>query len=119
MQNPAIFTDPEKFVPDRFIKNGEFVNDVRVCVFSLGLRNCVGKQLAISEYFIFAADKCVPNGAAELEGSADVRGAVRGRARHGAQVPRTRTYAAHIIFPLAFFLGTFFVLVALLDGFLP
>ena len=56
MHNPEIFPDPQNFIPDRFIKNGEFVNDVRVCVFSLGLRNCVGKQLAISEYFIFSVD---------------------------------------------------------------
>jgi len=56
MHNPENFPDPEKFIPDRFITDGEFVNDVRVCVFSLGLRNCVGKQLAVSEYFIFSAD---------------------------------------------------------------
>ena len=52
----------------------------------------------------------VPNGAAELEGFPDVRGAVRGR--HGCPAD-----AAHIIFfadvhgrPLGFFYGKFLVL---------
>ena len=56
MHNPSNFPEPQKFIPDRFIKNGAFENDVKVCGFSLGLRNCIGKQLAIEEYFIFASN---------------------------------------------------------------
>ena len=44
MHNPKIFPEPEIFKPDRFVVNGEFNNDIRVCPFSLGLRNCIGKQ---------------------------------------------------------------------------
>ena len=56
MMDPVHFPDPAKFIPDRFIReDGTFFNDPRVCVFSIGLRNCVGKQLAIAEYFHFSA----------------------------------------------------------------
>ena len=56
MNNPKYFKDPEKFIPDRFVKNGKFEKDIRVCPFSLGLRNCIGKQLARSEYFKFTIE---------------------------------------------------------------
>ena len=56
MHNPANFPEPEKFIPDRFYKNGEFINDVKVVSFSIGLRNCIGKQIAIDEYFIFTTN---------------------------------------------------------------
>ena len=55
MHNPLYFKDPEKFNPDRFISSGKFVRDPKVCVFSTGLRNCVGKKLAQMEFFSFAA----------------------------------------------------------------
>ncbi|CAG5085168.1 Oidioi.mRNA.OKI2018_I69.PAR.g10827.t1.cds [Oikopleura dioica] len=55
MHDPKNFREPSKFIPDRFIdENGEFVNDPKVCGFSVGLRNCIGKSLAIEEYFVFA-----------------------------------------------------------------
>ena len=54
--NPANFPQPDKFIPDRFLKNGEYVHDMRVCSFSVGLRNCIGKQIAIEEQFIFATN---------------------------------------------------------------
>ena len=38
MHDPANFKDPEKFNPDRFIQNGKFVRDKRVCIFSVGNR---------------------------------------------------------------------------------
>jgi len=57
MMNPAHFPDPENFIPDRFIQpDGTFFNDPHVCSFSIGLRNCVGKQLAMEEYFHFSAE---------------------------------------------------------------
>jgi cytochrome P450 len=56
MHDPKNFPDPDQFIPDRFMRNEVFKNDVRVCRFSLGLRNCIGKLLAIEEYFIFASN---------------------------------------------------------------
>jgi len=32
------------------------VNDIRVIAFGLGLRNCIGKQIAADQYFIFATN---------------------------------------------------------------
>ncbi|CBY23488.1 unnamed protein product [Oikopleura dioica] len=54
MRDPKNFDNPSKFIPDRFIKDGRFENDPKVCGFSVGLRNCIGKSLAIEEYFAFA-----------------------------------------------------------------
>jgi len=56
MHNPKNYPEPEMFKPDRFLKDGEFIHDPKVCPFSLGLRNCIGKKLARLEYFTFAAD---------------------------------------------------------------
>ena len=55
MHDSKHFKNPENFNPDRFIKDGNFVRDPRVCVFSSGLRNCVGKKLAQQEFFSFAS----------------------------------------------------------------
>ena len=55
MHDSKHFKQPENFNPDRFIKDEKFVRDPRVCVFSSGLRNCVGKKLAQQEFFSFAA----------------------------------------------------------------
>jgi len=56
MMNPKYFKNPDIFIPDRFLKDDKFCRDLRVCAFSVGLRNCVGKQLADEEYFQFAAE---------------------------------------------------------------
>ena len=57
MHNPENFRNPENFDPERFLdENGRFQTDVRVCPFSVGLRNCIGKQLANEQYFMFAAE---------------------------------------------------------------
>ena len=56
MHDPKNFDEPDRFIPDRFFKNGQFVNDIRVVTFSIGLRNCIGKQIAIDEYFVFATN---------------------------------------------------------------
>ena len=53
MHDPANFDSPDQFNPSRF--NGRFVRDPRVCIFSTGLRNCIGKKLAQVEFFSFAA----------------------------------------------------------------
>lgn len=56
MLDPKNFEDPHQFKPDRFLDtNGQFKLDIRVCPFSVGLRNCIGKELAREQYFTFAA----------------------------------------------------------------
>ena len=56
MHDAKHFSQPQIFNPNRFINEGKFVKDPRVCVFSTGLRNCVGKKLAQIELFTFAAN---------------------------------------------------------------
>ena len=53
--DPKHFDEPEKFNPNRFLKDGKFQRDPRVCVFGTGLRSCIGKKLAQQECFSFAA----------------------------------------------------------------
>ena len=55
MHDGSHFHQPDEFKPERFIEKGIFVRDPRVCNFSVGLRNCVGKKLAQVEFFSFAA----------------------------------------------------------------
>ena len=56
MHNAVYFPEPEQFKPERFLKHGNtFVNDPRVCNFSLGKRNCVGKHIAQTFYFEIVA----------------------------------------------------------------
>ena len=54
MRDPKIFANPSEFIPDRFMKDRQFENDPKVCGFSVGRRNCIGKSPAIEEYFTFA-----------------------------------------------------------------
>ena len=102
MHNPIDFPQPEVFKPERFLVNGQFQEkfatsknlnqglakskqlelragdelvkkkNPKVCPFSLGLRNCVGKRLAQMEYFSFSAQlihkfKITSNGKIDLE----------------------------------------------------
>jgi len=72
MHNPIDFPQPEIFKPERFLVNGQFQKNPKVCPFSLGLRNCVGKRLAQMEYFSFSAQlihkfKITSNGKIDLE----------------------------------------------------
>jgi len=55
MHDPNNFKNPSEFNPERFLKNGRFKRDKKVCPFSTGLRKCLGKQLAQTELFVFAA----------------------------------------------------------------
>jgi len=77
MNDPRNFQDPKAFNPRRFIQDGKFVKDVRVCPFSVGLRNCIGKQLARSEYFKFSAEIIKKFQLLKTEGSMEP-------AKHGA-----------------------------------
>ena len=56
MMDPKNFENSHQFKPDRFLDgNGHYKVDIRVCPFSMGLRNCIGQELARQQYFTFAA----------------------------------------------------------------
>jgi cytochrome P450 len=44
--NPAYFTQPDDFIPERWLGDPIFANDERQAVqpFSVGPRNCIGKK---------------------------------------------------------------------------
>ena len=50
--NPELFPNPDQFDPERFLKNGKFVNDERVIAFSVGKRQCPGQTLAERELLL-------------------------------------------------------------------
>jgi cytochrome P450 len=53
-RNPKYWTDPEKFVPDRFLKaNLEKVKQKAYYPFGLGPRLCIGNNFAMAEMTIF------------------------------------------------------------------
>ena len=56
MRDPKNFANPSKFIPDRFMKDGQFENDPKVCGFSVGLRNCIGKSDVLSVTWNFSLD---------------------------------------------------------------
>jgi len=53
--NPMHYSEPEKFVPERWVQGGSNEKDVTYH-FSSGPRNCIGKQLALIESKIFVAE---------------------------------------------------------------
>ena len=54
MHDPENFPDPEKFDPDRFIdQDGQFVSNPKVIPFSIGKRDCLGKNMAEQQLFLF------------------------------------------------------------------
>ena len=55
-RNPDVFPDPDSFKPDRFLENGKFVKNEQNIVFSIGKRDCLGKSLALIEFFLFFAN---------------------------------------------------------------
>jgi len=54
--NPMYNAEPEKFVPERWLKGGLKENKVMAYSFSSGPRNCIGKQLALIEGKVFVAE---------------------------------------------------------------
>ncbi|KAI0330457.1 cytochrome P450 [Cubamyces sp. BRFM 1775] len=55
LHDPATYKDPERFLPDRFMKNGELdenVPDPAVYAFGYGRRVCPGRYLAEASLFI-------------------------------------------------------------------
>lgn len=60
--SPSNFTRPDDFVPERWLANppAEFANDDRAAraPFSLGPRNCIGRNLAYAEMRLILAKMC-------------------------------------------------------------
>ncbi|KAK6019535.1 unspecific monooxygenase, partial [Ostertagia ostertagi] len=48
-----IYPRPELIIPERHLKNGQFIKDDRINGFSLGKRACLGENLARMEVFMF------------------------------------------------------------------
>ncbi|EJD46776.1 cytochrome P450 [Auricularia subglabra TFB-10046 SS5] len=58
MHNSTMYPDPEKFNPDRFLKDGridESVQDPRIIAFGLGRRICPGRHFADASVFLTVA----------------------------------------------------------------
>lgn len=47
------FPEPIKFKPERFYQDGKFSPSVKVVPFSWGKRDCIGRSLALIQFFIF------------------------------------------------------------------
>ncbi|KAI0129614.1 Isotrichodermin C-15 hydroxylase [Xylariales sp. AK1849] len=56
-RNPEYFTQPDEFIPERFLGDDRFKNDKREVMqsFSVGPRNCIGRNLAYSEMRLIMA----------------------------------------------------------------
>lgn len=53
--DPELLPEPEKFVPERHLKDGQFVPCPYLATFGLGKRACLGESLARMELFVFFA----------------------------------------------------------------
>ena len=51
--DPVQFPEPEKFNPDRFLKENQIVKNDLLIPFGIGKRICMGESLAKNELFIF------------------------------------------------------------------
>lgn len=53
--DPLLFPEPQRFSPERHLKDGQFVPCPYLATFGLGKRACLGESLARMELFIFFA----------------------------------------------------------------
>lgn len=54
--NPAIWGDPEKFRPERFLTQGKFQAHKSLIPFSIGYRRCLGEVVAKNALFLYATN---------------------------------------------------------------
>lgn len=54
--DPELYPEPNKFKPERFIKNGKLQISDSFTQFGVGQRMCLGTQLARMELFLFFAN---------------------------------------------------------------
>lgn len=56
-RSPRNFTDPDTFIPERFLEDPRFASDRKEVLqpFSFGPRNCIGRNLAHAEMRIILA----------------------------------------------------------------
>ncbi|CAG2115397.1 unnamed protein product [Medioppia subpectinata] len=65
--DPKLWIDPEKFEPQRFLRNGKVFKPDHFIPFSVGRRMCLGDVLTKMEVFLFLSsllqefDLCVPD----------------------------------------------------------
>ncbi|KAI9296055.1 cytochrome P450 [Neoconidiobolus thromboides FSU 785] len=50
--SPLLWEDPDRFIPERWLENGEFKNNPDFMAFSMGPRACVGRSLAWMEIYL-------------------------------------------------------------------
>ena len=56
-RNAQMFPNPEKFMPERFLnQDGKYVKHDHNIPFGIGKRDCLGKSLALTEFFLFFAN---------------------------------------------------------------
>uniref|UniRef100_A0A1I8J8Y5 Cytochrome n=1 Tax=Macrostomum lignano TaxID=282301 RepID=A0A1I8J8Y5_9PLAT len=51
--DPELFPEPQRFLPERHLKDGQFAPCPHLATFGLGKRACLGESLARMELFIF------------------------------------------------------------------
>uniref|UniRef100_A0A915E4P5 Cytochrome P450 n=1 Tax=Ditylenchus dipsaci TaxID=166011 RepID=A0A915E4P5_9BILA len=56
LYDEKIFPQPHKFMPERFIQNGQLKKCEELIPFSIGRRQCMGESLARAELFLFTAN---------------------------------------------------------------
>uniref|UniRef100_A0A915DKD4 Cytochrome P450 n=1 Tax=Ditylenchus dipsaci TaxID=166011 RepID=A0A915DKD4_9BILA len=56
LYDEKIFAEPNKFMPERFIENGQLKKCEELIPFSLGKRQCLGESLARAELFLFTSN---------------------------------------------------------------
>ena len=51
--DPKYWSEPDAFKPERFLVDGKFKSDERVCFFGIGKRRCVGEILGRANIYLY------------------------------------------------------------------
>ena len=54
-RSPAVFADPDVFIPDRWLGEDAKIHDASMAAFSKGPRSCIGINLAYCELYLVIA----------------------------------------------------------------